>query len=447
MEVPVCPPVPTLSSKSRKPFPVRCGNVKVMIYRGQTKAAGQSYDRWSVVYRDLNGQRIRRNFSELQEARIHAELTATRLANGQTDVASLKNADVAELHKARETLKPFNLSVSTAADNLVAALKRLPANTSLWEVVDYFAKRHQENAPKRTVEQVVAEFIADRQCAECSAVHLRDLGVRLNRFARAFAMPITSVTAPLVQEFITTLQNDHTRKPAAARSKENMLRMISSLFNFARRRKYVSAELALEVAEVSAPKKKAARIGIYSSQEIAAMLAAADQQIRPALAIAVFAGLRLAEVARLDWREIRLASDKAEDRVIVVGDEIAKTAARRLAPISDNLLAWLAPASRPFGPVNPCADDPLGNALGDRFERAARRAGVKWVRNGLRHSYISYRVATLKDVPAVALECGNSPNIIFRSYRALASETEGRQWFSVLPSEPAGNVISIAAAQ
>jgi len=65
--------------------------------------------------------------------------------------------------------------------------------------------------------------------------------------------------------------------------------------------------------------------------------------------------------------------------------------------------------------MNPCDEqaENVGNTLGDRFERAAARAKMTWKRNGFRHSYISYRVALLKDVPTVALKCGNSPQVFF----------------------------------
>ena len=61
---------------------------------------------------------------------------------------------------------------------------------------------------------------------------------------------------------------------------------------------------------------------------------------------------------------------------------------------------------------------------------------MNWKRNGFRHSYISYRVAVLKDVPAVALECGNSPQVIFSNYRALATDVEAKEWFAILPPKP-----------
>lgn len=425
--------VSTPKKPKTPPITIKRGPVKVMIY---TVRNGEHYVRYSVVYREADGTRKLRHFSDPEEAKREAELVATRLANGQTDIFGLRNADVAELLSAREALAPFNITVTQAVNDHVAVLKRLPPDTTLFEAVNCFAKRHPANAPKKTVQEVVAEFIADRQSGGCSPVHLRDLNCRLARFARAFQMQLQSVTAPMVQEFIAKLTNENSGEPSAARSKENALRQIASLFNYARRMKYIAADLAMDIAEIPAPKKTHVAIEIYTPDEIARLLAEADDDVKPALAIASFAGLRLAEVARLDWSEVKLGESS-----IVVEANKAKTAARRIVPVSENLAAWLAPLARPFGPVNPCEDDPLGNALGDRFGRAATRAKVEWKRNGLRHSYISYRVAVFKDVPAVALECGNSPSIIFANYRALATEKEARAWFAVAPAQDAKNII------
>ena len=117
-------------------------------------------------------------------------------------------------------------------------------------------------------------------------------------------------------------------------------------------------------------------------------------------------------------------------------------------PVRDNLAAWLSPHANRFGPVNPCTENHtnVGNALGDRFECAAARARVKWVRNGFRHSHISYRIAALKDLAAVALECGNSPQFIFSNYRALATEPEALAWFSILPPKQGENIIPLPIA-
>ncbi len=63
----------------------------------------------------------------------------------------------------------------------------------------------------------------------------------------------------------------------------------------------------------------------------------------------------------------------------------------------------------------------------------AKKAGVDWKRNGLRHSFISYRMALVKNENTMALEAGNSPQMIFSHYRELVTESEAEEWFSIFP--------------
>ena len=51
--------------------------------------------------------------------------------------------------------------------------------------------------------------------------------------------------------------------------------------------------------------------------------------------------IRMAELARLDWKAVDL-----DRRFIEVRAGQAKTASRRLVPITDNLAAWLRPLER-----------------------------------------------------------------------------------------------------
>lgn len=434
----------------RFPISIKEGDLEARIYRTPTRIRGTKYDTYTLCWH-LNGTRQRRRYSNLTKAKAEAEHIVREKAQGALAVAAISAADrialegvLVELAKAEGTGNARPPRLIEMVREYTAARSVLPPGIHLAEAAQFFAARHPASAPRRSVSEVVAEFIADRESAGCSQIHLRDLRIRLGQqFASAFQLPISAVTAAVVRTYIYGLKNTKTGNPAAPRSKENMLRGVVSLFNFARRMKYIAADLALEISEIPRPKKQHASIGIYAPGEVRAMLAAADTEVSPALAIAAFAGLRLAEVSRLDWKDVRLA-----ERVIVIEAGNAKTAARRLVPISDNLAAWLAPHAQRFGPLNPATEDlnNVGNALGSRFERAAARAHVPWKRNGLRHSYISYRTATLKDVPAVALECGNSPAVIFSNYRALATEAEGREWFAVMPPQQAPNVIPLPNA-
>lgn len=434
---------------NRFPIVIRNGDVEAKIYRTPTTTRGVKYDTFTLCWH-LDGRK-RRRFSDLDAARREGERIVREKGIGQIAVSSLSAAErlalegaLAELAKVDGPDQATVAKLTEIVRDYAAARAALPKSATLAEAAKDFAKRHPDNVPHKTVAEVAAEFVADRASAGCSEIHLRDLRIRLcQQFATAFAVRMASLSGPVVQSYIYGLQNTRTRKPATNRTKENMLRSVVSLANFARRMKYIPADLALELSEIPTPKKQPSPIGIYTSGEIAAFLAAADRETIPAIAIAAFAGLRMSEVSRLDWRDVRLA-----ERVLVVEAGNAKTAARRVIPIGDNLAAWLTPHVRPFGPLNPSNEDgaDVGNALGNRLERVASRAKVKWVRNGFRHSFISYRVATLKDVPAVALECGNSPAVIFSNYRALATEAEGRAWFGVKPEGQAANVVPMVSA-
>jgi integrase len=431
------------------PHVIRNGDVAVKIYKNKGHVRGENFQTFLLSYY-ANGRRQLRRFVDFNKASAEAARIAEQKAQGALGAAALSATDRMSLEQALALLAKTEGIGNARASRLVEIVRdyataraHLPQGVTLSETAQFYKQKHPANMPRKTVAEVAAEFIADRRSAGCSAVHIHDLKVRLGQFSKAFVLPILAVNAPLVQQWIYGMKNKKNGKPTSARTKENMLRQIVSLFNYARRQKFVPAELTLELSEISTPRKQPAPIGIYTPDEIRAILAPADSAIVPPLAIAAFAGLRLAEVSRLDWRAVRLS-----EKLIVVGAENSKTAARRLVPISDNLAAWLSLHAKRFGLMNPCDEqaENVGNALGNRFERAAARAKVAWKRNGFRHSYISYRVATLKDVPAVALECGNSPQVIFSNYRALATDAEAKAWFSVMPPKQADNVVSLQIA-
>jgi hypothetical protein len=87
----------------------------------------------------------------------------------------------------------------------------------------------------------------------------------------------------------------------------------------------------------------------------------------------------------------------------------------------------------------------LSGTLTQRLRLLAKAAKVKWQHNGLRHSFISYRVAKVQNVAQVSLEAGNSPKIIFSNYRELVKPTDAEKWFSIVPDTPA-NVIPAPVA-
>ena len=206
---------------------------------------------------------------------------------------------------------------------------------------------------------------------------------------------------------------------------------MGTLFTFAKAKRYLSRSHP-GVSEVTKARRQATEIHIFTPEELQKLLNQASVGLVPSLAIGAFAGVRTEELKRLDWSDVNLP-----EGFIQIRSSAAKTKVRRLAPVPDNLRRWLAPLSQEAGPVCPY------QSLSNCFLRVAAKAGVVWKHNGLRHSFISYRVALVQDVPKVALEAGNSPPIIYENYLKVVPGSAAQQWFSILP-EGNGRILSFA---
>jgi integrase len=53
----------------------------------------------------------------------------------------------------------------------------------------------------------------------------------------------------------------------------------------------------------------------------------------------------------------------------------------------------------------------------------------------MRHSFATYHLAYFQDAGKTAHELGHhNPDMLFAHYRNLATEAQGREWFSIFPS-------------
>jgi hypothetical protein len=266
MDAQVAPPAKVAT---RFPITISAGDVAATIYKTPAKVRGIKYDNFTLCW-SLDGKRQRRRFSDLNLARAEGDRVVREKSQGTLAVAAISAADrisleaaLVELAKAEGTSNAQPARLIELVKEYSAARALLPKGAALAEAAQFFAQRHPANAPRKTVAEVAAEFIADRTSAGCSAIHLRDLRIRLaQQFAPAFGLPITATTGPTVQAFIYNLKNQKTGQPSANRSKENMLRCVASLYGFARRMKYIPSDLALEITEIPTPKKQSKPIGI-----------------------------------------------------------------------------------------------------------------------------------------------------------------------------------------
>jgi integrase len=414
-------------SKKRIRFPivVKRGSSVVKIYRDR-KPTGTYY---RVAYH-IGGKRHRLHFNDLEKATSEAEAKAAQLSRGDIDAAQLTGKDRLVYGRAVEAVKEHGAPLDAAALEYSEA-RRLLDGVSLVEAARFYSRHHGGGITRKSVADAVDAMLAAKAAKGVSAVYLSDLRYRLGVFKQAFHCDVNALTPDDLKTFF-----DSRAVKLSARSHNNFLRTISTFLRFAQNHGWLSKEADL-LSRVEKRSEKPTPVEIFTSAQIAALLKHASSDIASCLALAAFTGLRSEEILRLDWADV-----ERRPGFIEVAAHKAKTQARRIVPISDNLARWLAIAPRKGERVWPHSKAWFFEAM----RSTADAASIKWKQNALRHSWISYRLAEIQDVNRVALEAGTSPQMIFRHYRELATPEQAKTWFSIAPAA-SEKVIAISAAR
>ncbi len=305
--------------------------------------------------------------------------------------------------------------------------------------------------------------------------YLKDLRVRLNRFSQSFGeRTVASISAGEINEWLRAF------KPF----NRNTFRLrLSALFSYAVERKWCQKNPVAEVKKVKANTP----IGILTPEQFAKVLEAASEETLPYWLLGGFAGLRRAEIERLEWKDVRfdLVKYRALTAALATGDKDAiakaekewrssalievpalksKTASRRFVQIQDNLAAWLEPYIGRTGKVCPPNLRTLlevdrvnaglwtttangKKAIGEIIAKIDR-ANIKlkpWPSNGLRHSFASYHLAHFHDAARLALELGHTDQeLLFRHYRELVTPDQAAKYWDIRPATQT-NVVAISA--
>ncbi len=210
---------------------------------------------------------------------------------------------------------------------MAECLKLVGDLPNLHAAAKFYAAWHK-TVTRKAVADVVAELVSVKEKSGASPRYLQDLRFRLGKFADAFRKANCNVTPAEVQTWLDSPK-------LSPQSYQNNRRVAHLLFEFAVARGFAHDN---PVAATESVKVNGGSVEIFTPPELSRLLAAAAPEFLPALAIGAFAGLRSAELERLEWADVRLA-----ERCIIVGADKAKTACRRVVPIHDNLAPWLAP--------------------------------------------------------------------------------------------------------
>jgi integrase len=368
------------------------------------------------------GKRSRKFFKTKAEAETFARTKEIELLNHGIAHAEfpvrLRTMAQDAVDKVRHLL-PEPAPGDTADKHLAQASK------IILRAVDEHVARLQACAKSCSAIELVRLLVNLKKQDGASQRHVSDLQSRLGIFADKFdGQPVATITSGEIDDWLRSLN-------VSPVTRNHYRRLIVLAFNFAVRRGYAAENPAKETAKA---KERGGVIGILTVTQAARLLECATPDVLPYIAIGFFAGLRRAEIQRLDWSEIDFDSG-----LIEVKAEKSKTAQRRFVRIQPNLREWLLPLRKHKGNVT--SED-----FRKQFDVARLAAGIiEWPDNALRHSFASYHLAHFEDAASTALQLGHHDSrVTFAHYRELVRPKDAERYWNIKP-ETSTKVVPLVA--
>jgi integrase len=297
---------------------------------------------------------------------------------------------------AMEQLQPFGKTIDDATLHYVTYLKATERSC--------------------TAEALVEELLAAKKADGVGERQMETLKSRLGKFARHFdGALVATIKTKNIDDWLRSLS-------LSPLTRKHLRSAAFGAFAFAVRHGYALANPVENSAKV---KLTRATPGILTVDQASALLVNSPWDMLPYFAIGLFAGLRRAELERLDWSEVDF-----ESGLIEIKAAKAKTAMRRLVKIEPNLRQWLQPHRRLKGSVVPM------ETFRELFDQARTDAGItEWPENALRHSFASYHLAHFKNAAETALELGHvNAAVTFAHYRELVKPKEAARYWNLKPA-------------
>ena len=403
---------------SQQPIVLTNGQHEIKIYTVQNR--GRSV--FQLSYYE-GGHRERKTFGKLSVARREAKLVLGRLAVNGHDAAELSTADMESYVVAKKHIESTGLPLHVCAETFAQAHAKLAGRSvSITDAVDFYLEFHRDRAADRTFLEMVTDFAEGRRAMGVASDYVQNIKRQLGRLAAAYP----GRTLPLYRT--SDLDKWLGGQKWHPVTKNDVRKICITFGNWAKANGYVPTSRPTEFDGMMIYKEPATKVAIYSAADLRVILDTVQAELPellPWVACAAFLGARVSELALLHWENINF-----ERGFVEVASQKVRTKARRLVPLHDALRAWLLLHRKEKGPVTDYSDPRAA------FGRVMAEAKVKLQDNGFRHSYITYRVAQINDTARVALECGNSPEVIFAHYRELVGPDEAASWFGTLPTAP-----------
>jgi len=248
----------------------------------------------------------------------------------RTKAEAEARAAQARVIRANEGTAAFSLPARVRLDAAKAVQILAPHGVTILESARYYEKHVLAYKDAPLIKEIVERYLRDCEARNLRPRTIGDLRHRLTSFAEDFGNSrLSDITLDELTEWV---QDDEWEM----RTRINFLTKISQLYGYAIRRKWVDTNLS---ASIDRPAVDDAKPEIFTVEQADQLLTHANEfKLLPYIALGFFAGLRSAEMGRLDSRDINF-----DDKTIRIGSDVAKKRAQRNVDMQDSLLAWLNP--------------------------------------------------------------------------------------------------------
>lgn len=399
---------------------------------------------WRVSWFE-NGEQKSEMHATYDDAYTAAEAKLNQLADGQR---TLTRQELTQLFAFKLEVEAFNQRLAASERTLdqvvsdaIAAGEILPGWTAS-QMAQFIVEHHGVKNPMlvEAVAEKFLEYMASGYKWNYSDAYLKNASRVFRRFVTAFTKRhLHLVTEIELLDYITNYRvKPKTRKdreragndglvPADGKTRNMVHNLLNLLFDHAKQvlgalpRRLDTAMAMLEAPGYDVPTPE-----IYIYAEVERLYALMpDLECVLFVSLQLFAGLRPCECLRMRKKDIRRDAN-GKLLFIFVRQEVGKkspvTGRRKIrtrkAPITPPLAAVLNSMEFQDGRLF------ASLKIGDRVRSAAKAGKFVWKYDALRHSFISYRLAVLKDRAQVAYEAGHGVDVQIEHYEGLIEDLQ-----------------------
>jgi integrase len=367
-----------------------------------------------IIPKRLTGtKRIRQQFPNLDLAARYAQETTNAKETGGTAAFALTPAQTQEAVTAFSLLKKSGLSLVEAVND---ALQRKHLTEKSLSI---------EDASKKMLEEKIQTNRKERT--------IRSLRGNLKRIAETFPnRKISTITTEELRVWLRDLSKTH-----RIRTQKNYRNEANNLFNWCALNGFCNNNPLLPIP---IPKEDWTPPVILSLDEVRRLLWLGlhgekkhDRMCLATCVLGLFAGIRTAEINRLDWEAVNL-----DKRQIRIGHKIAKKRQMRVIDITPQLAGWLKVSKQQKSKVTYLCESGVSDCVAKFRRRAGFAEWSKKQRNAMRSTFASMHFVKFGDIQKTVLAMGHSPKneqVLFDHYRNIVSKEDAEEFFNLSPKQ------------